>query len=133
MKRMAVVMALVVQPALAQVFECPKFYPFQDTVLPEVPYGHNGKGVVARGELTGARWMGGEFNDTFGVMQGPPPKKVQGGENSAVPTFARWLVCDYSSGTQWWEELKLAKVKQCTLQVRNRKGRNPMDIKLVCD
>lgn len=133
MRRLLLVIGFVTQPTMAQVFDCPKFYPSEDTVLPEVPYGHTGKGIVPRGELTGARWMGGEFNDTFGVMEGPPPKKVPGGVNSAVPTFARWLVCDYSIGAHWWNELRLSKVKQCTLQVRNRKGSDPMDIKLVCD
>ena len=132
MKCLVFVVALLGRPAVAQVFDCPKFYPYEDTVLSEVPFRHNGKGVIARGELTGARWMGGEFNDTFGVMQGPPPQKVNGGTDIAVPTSARWLVCDYSSGAHWWEELKLSQVRQCTLQVRDRVGRDPKGIRLVC-
>jgi hypothetical protein len=132
MKRLILLIAFVPPPAMAQVFECPKFYPNQDTVLSEVPYRHDGKGVIARGEITGGRWMGGEFNDTFGVMQGPAPKNVPGETISVVPTFARWLVCDYTSGVQWWEELKLAELKQCSLHVRDRTKRDPMDVKLVC-
>jgi hypothetical protein len=67
-------------------------------------------------------------------MQGPPEKKVKGGVDIVVPTFARWLVCDYGGGISWWEELKLDKNKthSCVMQVRDKVGRDPMDIKLVC-
>jgi hypothetical protein len=133
--RRLILVCLILTPAIkAQEFECPKFYPSQDTVLTEVPYKHNGKGVVAKAELHGATWMGGDFNDRFGVMQGPPEKKVKGGVDVDVPTFARWLVCDYGGGVRWWEELKLdnKKVKECTMQVRNKVDGNPMDVKLAC-
>jgi hypothetical protein len=134
MKKLLLACLILAPAAQAQVFECPKFYPWQDTVMAEVPYKHNGKGVVRKQELFGANWMGGDFNDTFGEMQGPPTKKVKGGVDIVVPTFARWLVCDYGGGISWWEELKLDKNKaqSCVMQVRDKVGRDPMDIKLVC-
>jgi hypothetical protein len=69
---------LAVAPAVrAQVVECPKFYPWQDTVLAEVPYGHKGKGMVTKERLTGAGLTVGEFNGG-GDMQGLR-KNVKGG------------------------------------------------------
>jgi hypothetical protein len=79
--------------------------------------------------------MGGEFNDTFGEMAGGVDK-VKGGVDIVVPTFARWFVCRYGGGrtVAWWEALKLdtSSSKDCKIQIRNKLGRDPMDIKLVC-
>src|SRR5438067_6761356 len=107
MKRLLIVCLLFAPAAKAQEISCPKFYPWQDTVLPEVPYRHNGKGVLNKQELSGAYWMAGEFNDTFGEMVGEAVK-VKGGVDIAVPTFAKWFVCWYGGGraVAWWEELK---------------------------
>jgi hypothetical protein len=130
---MILIACLIAAPvAQAQVFECPKFYPFEDTVLSETPYKHNGKGVVTKAELSGAGVYSGDFK---GDMQLAPAdvKKVKGGTDSYFMP-ATWLVCDYGGGIRWWEELKLNqdKTQSCVLQVRNKVGRDPMDIKLVC-
>lgn len=124
---------LLVAPVVqAQVSECPKFYPSKDTLLTEVPYKHIGKGVVVKAELSGAGVYSGDFN---GNMQIAPAdvKKVKGGTDSYFMP-ANWLVCDYGGGISWWEELKLNqdKTQACVLQVRNKVGRDPMDIKLIC-
>ncbi|NNG25128.1 hypothetical protein [Telluria aromaticivorans] len=42
--------------------ECPKFYPSEDTVLAEVPYRHQGIGMVPKAWLQGASAYLGEFN-----------------------------------------------------------------------
>ena len=66
---------LILAPAAqAQEVSCPKFYPWQDTVLTEVPYRHNGKGVVPKQELSGASAMGSPFNAAY------PPIEFQGGD-----------------------------------------------------
>lgn len=134
MRKIVFAFAVLSPLAQAQVFDCPKFYPSQDTVMAEVPYKHNGKGIVKKAELFGGSWMGGDFNDTFGEMQGPPPTKVKGGTDTVVPTFAKWLVCDYGGGISWWEELKLDKnkIKGCIMHVRAKTGSDPTDVKLVC-
>lgn len=120
--------------AQAQEISCPKFYPSEDAVLGEVPYQHRGKGVVRRQELSGASWMGGDFNDTFGEMMGGS-EKVRGGVDVVMPTSAKWLVCWYGGGRDvaWWEELKPSATKgNCRIQIRNKTGRDPMDIKMIC-
>ncbi|MEW6369917.1 MAG: STY0301 family protein [Pseudomonadota bacterium] len=134
MKKILLVGLLFASTAQAKEISCPKFYPWQDTVLAEVPYQHTGKGVIKKQELSGASWMGGDFNDTFGEMVGGVTK-VEGGLDIQVPSFAKWFVCWYGGGAvAWWEELKLtsAKVKSCKIEVRNKVGRDPMDAKLVC-
>lgn len=135
MKRFLFFYLVFTSGAQAQEIPCPKFYPWDDTVLAEVPYQHNGKGVVAKQELSGANWMGGDFNDTFGEMAGGV-EKVNGGVDISVPKFAKWLVCWYGSGraVAWWEALKLdnSPAKSCKIQIRNKVGRDPMDARLVC-
>lgn len=135
MKRLVFICLLFSAAARAQEISCPKFYPSEDVVLGEVPYRHNGKGVMKKQELSGAAWMAGDFNDTFGEMAGGS-EKVKGGVNIAVPSFAKWFVCWYGGGraVAWWEELKpdVAKAGNCNIQVRNKTGRDPMEIKLVC-
>jgi|AraplaDrversion2_2_1032049.scaffolds.fasta_scaffold00723_40 hypothetical protein len=135
MKRLLLVCLIFGTVAQAQEISCPKFYPFEDTVLGEVPYQHSGKGVLKRQELSGANWMAGDFNDTFGEMIGQSDK-VKGGVDISVPSFAKWFVCWYGKGeaVAWWEELKPGanKAGTCKIQIRNKTGRDPMDIKLVC-
>lgn len=132
MKRLLLIASLLAGNAQSQEFSCPKFYPWQDTVQAEVPYGHHGKGVVAKNELRDAGVFWGDFNRSAEV-HGGPGRKVKGGSDTAFPR-ADWLVCWYGPGQAiaWWEELKLAKgVRGCTLQLRDG-GRDPMDVKLVC-
>jgi len=135
MKTLLLACVLVAPVAHAQEIACPKFYPSEDTILTEVPYQHSGKGLIAKQELSSADWMGGGFNDTFGEMVGDR-QKVKGGMDIAVPAFAKWFVCWYGGGraVAWWEELKpdTMKTRSCEIQVRNKIGRDPMDIKLVC-
>jgi hypothetical protein len=129
---------LILAPAAqaqAQDISCPKFYPSEDTVLAETPHQFSGKGVLKKQELSGANWMGGDFNDSFGEMAGGSVK-VRGGVDIAVPGFAKWFVCWYGGGraVAWWAELTPATVNagKCRIQLRNKTGRDPMDARLVC-
>jgi len=135
MKRILLACVLVGSSVQAQEISCPKFYPSEDTVLGETPFQHTGKGVLRKQELTSAGWMGGSFNDTAGEMTGGSDN-VKGGADITVPAFAKWFVCWYGGGRAiaWWEELKpdTMKAKNCKIQIRNKTGRDPMDIKLVC-
>jgi hypothetical protein len=121
--------------AHAQVYECPKFYPSQDTVLAEVPYQHEGQGVVARRVLTSASVTRDDFNKPSGELYGSGEKKVKGGVDIDFPANVTWFVCWYGEGrtVAWWEKLKpdQGKVQGCTMQIRDD-HRNPKDIKLVC-
>jgi hypothetical protein len=134
MKRLLLICLFIVPAAQAQEISCPKFYPSEDAILTSVPYQHSGKGVLKKQELSGANWMAGDFNDTFGEMAGGSDK-VKGGMDITVPTVAKWFVCWYGGGRTvgWWEELKPGAIKgRCKIRVRNKIGRDPMDIKLVC-
>lgn len=135
MRRLLFVCLLLGPAAQAQEISCPKFYPAEDTGLADVPYQHSGKGVLKKQALSGASWMAGDFNDSFGEMAGRDDK-VKGGVDIAVPTSAKWFVCWYGGGRSvaWWEEMKpgFTKAGNCKIQIRNGTGRDPMDIKLVC-
>lgn len=133
MKRLLLAFALIAPGASADEISCPKFYPWQDTVLPEVPYQHQGKGLVRKQELSGVNWMGGELGDTSGEMVGGVTQ-VKGGRELAVPSFARWMVCSYGGGVTWWEALKHETVKgnRCVIQVRDKVGSDPMDVRMTC-
>jgi hypothetical protein len=126
---------ILASTANAQEIECPKFYPWEDTVLAEVPYKHTGKGVVAREELSSASAMWGDFNNPA-EFHGGPENKVKGGTDIVMPPNSAWFVCWYGRGRTigWWEQLKHDpdKVKGCTMKIRNKVGRDPMDIKFVC-
>lgn len=127
----SVLLLVLTASAHAQVFECPKFYPAEDISLAESPFQHRGKGLVARSKLGGAGAYMGRFN---GNMQLAPArvKQLFGGRDMVFAP-PRWLVCDYGGGISWWEELGLdATVKTCVLEVRNKVGRDPMGIRLVC-
>lgn len=115
--------------AQAQEITCPKFYPSEDAIQ------QDGQGVLKKQALSGASWMGGDFNDTFGEMAGGS-KKVKGGTDTAVPTFAKWFVCWYGGGraVAWWQALRpdIVKAGICTIQLRDKTGRDPMNARLVC-
>jgi len=121
--------------AQAQEIVCPRFYPSADVIVSDVSYQQGGKGVFKKQALSGASWMGGEFNDTFGEMAGGS-KKVKGGTDTAVPTFAKWFVCWYGNGraVAWWQELRpeFVKAGNCKVQLRDKAGRDLMDARLVC-
>jgi len=129
MKRLLFVCLLAGAAAQAQEITCPKFYPSEDTIQ------QDGQGVLKKQALSGASWMGGDFNDTFGEMAGGS-KKVKGGTDTAVPTFAKWFVCWYGGGraVAWWQALRpdIVKAGSCKIQLRDKNGRDPMEAKLVC-
>jgi hypothetical protein len=58
----------------AQEISCPKFHPSEVVVVGDVPYQHSGKGIFKKQELSGASWIGGDFNDTFGEVAGGSEK-----------------------------------------------------------
>jgi hypothetical protein len=123
--------------AQAQEIACPKFYPWEDTVIAAVPYQHNGQGVVEKQELSGASAMGSSYNVKPPIeFRGGPETKVKGGTDIVMPTDTKWFVCWYGLGRSaaWWEELKHdpGKVKACVMKIREKAGRDPMDIKFVC-
>jgi hypothetical protein len=131
--RAALLFLLALAPqAHAQVVECPKFYPWEDTVLAEVPYRHQGKGVVAKGRLRGATAYTGEFNGQA-ELQGMR-KDVKGGfdvQYGFAPGELKWLVCTYGGGDiAWWEQLD-SKVTSCKLSVR-KAGTDPLDVRMTC-
>jgi hypothetical protein len=137
MKKLLLVLMTFVPIAQADEVDCPKFYPSEDTVLTEVPYRHNGKGIVAKQELSGASAMGSPYNFKPPMeFHGGHVNKVKGGTDIEMPLDTRWFVCYYGKGTTvaWWEELKHDpdKIKNCTIKIRDKVGRDPMDIKFVC-
>lgn len=119
----------------AQEISCPTFYPSEDFVFAGASDHRGGKGVLKKQELSGASWMAGDFNDTFGEMAGGS-RKVKGGMETSVPTSAKWFVCWYGGGraVAWWQELKpeLVKAGSCRIQLRDKTGRDPVDARLVC-
>lgn len=123
---------LIAPAAAAQVIECPKFYPWQDTQVAEVPYRHKGKGIVAKSKLSGAAMYVGEAGGT-GELQGDT-RKVKGGRDVHHGFAAgqqKWLVCSYGAGDiTWWEQLD-PRVTSCMLRMRDG-GRDPMDARLEC-
>lgn len=129
----ALLLALLVAPAVqAQVIECPKFYPWQDTKLAEVPHQHKGAGFVSKAKLSGAGMYTGELNGQ-GELMGDG-KKVKGGWDVeyGFGLEPKWLVCSYGSSGEirWWEQID-PKATRCTLTMREG-GRAPMDAKLTC-
>jgi hypothetical protein len=130
--KVALLLLVLAPAAAAQVIECPKFYPWQDTQIAEVPHQHRGTGFVAKAQLSGAGMYEGELNGR-GELQGDR-RKVKGGwdvRHGFAPGGQKWLVCSYGAGeVTWWEQLD-PKVTSCTLQTREG-GRDPMDIKATC-
>jgi len=122
---------LILSPAVqAQVIECPKFYPWQDTPLAEVPLKHKGKGVVEKTRLDDATVTAGMVNggsDLHGSI-----KKVKGGRivEYRMPDGQKWFVCYYGGDIAWWEELD-SKVSLCKLEVK-KNSEGMMDATLIC-
>lgn len=132
MRRILLALLLPLPAMGAQVIECPKFYPWQDTRLAEVPYQHRGKGFVAKARLTGAGMYIGELNGR-GELQGDGRKVKAGWEiqHRFTQGELKWLVCSYGGGTiTWWEQLA-PQITACKLQIQDG-GANPLDIKVTC-
>lgn len=119
--------------AYAQVVECPKSYPWKDTVLAETPSQHKGKGIVGQQLLTGAGLNVGEFNGG-GDIQGRR-QDIKGGYEVHFGSWSgpKWLVCTYGPGNavSWWEELS-SKETDCKLTVLKKKSNGPVDATLAC-
>jgi hypothetical protein len=118
--------------AQAEVVECPKFYPWQDTPLAEVPFQHKGKGIVAKASLSGAGMYVGDFNGE-GELQGVRKRVPNGYEvEYGGGSRPKWLVCSYgtSGDIRWWEQLD-SQSATCKLAVRE-KGVDPISAKMVC-
>jgi hypothetical protein len=132
MRALALAFLFAAPGALAQVIECPKFYPWQDTPMSETPYQHKGKGFVAKAKLAGAGMFTGEANGREELVG--DGRKVKGGwdvRHGFAGGETKWLVCSYGNGDiTWWEQLD-PKITSCTLQTRER-GRDPMDVKATC-
>lgn len=133
--RVGLFLCLIFGPAAhAQVIECPKFYPWQDTVLSEVPEGHKGKGLVLKGRLAGAGMSEGEFNGgAISVIHGLR-KDTKGGWEVDFPGFRgpKWFVCYYEPGNiSWWEQLD-NKEADCKLKVVKKNSEGMMDATLTC-
>ena len=130
----AFALAVLLAPTVhAQVVECPKFYPWQDTPLAEVPYRHAGKGVVARAQLSGASMYVGDWNGR-GELVGDG-KKVRGGRDTRYgfePGDVKWLVCTYGrdGSVTWWEQMD-PKATSCVVRLREG-GRDPMEANATC-
>lgn len=129
--RCALLLCLWIGVAQAQTVECPRAYPWEDTRLHEVPYRHNGLGVVAKGRLNGGAMFGGEGRD---LEQIGMPSKVKGGKNISYMFPAdemKWLLCTYGAGgdIQWWEQVS-SRATECTVEERG-KGRE-MTVRAVC-
>ena len=129
----AVLLALLVAPVVqAQVVDCPKFYPWQDTALAEVPYQHKGKGIVVKAKLSGAAMYIGEMGGQ-GELEGDI-REVKGGRNVTYGfgPEPKWLVCYYGSSgdVRWWEQIE-SRVTSCIVRIRDG-GRNPMDVTATC-
>jgi hypothetical protein len=129
----ALVLAALVAPAVqAHVVECPKFYPWQDTPLAEVPYRHKGQGFVARSVLRGAVMYTGEINGKAELVG--DARKMKDGREVAYgfePGESKWLVCSYGDGSvTWWEQMD-PKATSCLVRTRDG-GRDPMGVKATC-
>jgi hypothetical protein len=132
MKRLILVTLLLGSGVQAQIIECPKFYPWEDTPLAEVPHQHKGKGFIAKARLEGASMYTGAING-HGELQGDR-NKVKGGWDVRYgfeSADTRWLVCSYGGGDiTWWEQLD-SKTTSCKLEIREM-GRDPKGVKLTC-
>jgi hypothetical protein len=124
-------LAVSTSTTYAQVIECPKFYPWQDTRLAEVPPQHKGTGLLAKSRLAGASMYTGELGGQA-ELQGDG-KKVKGGwevNYGFASGDARWLVCSYGAQITWWERMD-PKATACKLEVREG-GRDPASAKVTC-
>lgn len=112
----------------AEVIECPKLFPSEETALPEAGLGKTGAARIQRGHLSHAYIHFGEmYAEPF--FTPPPSKKVKGGwdaKYSFAPEYKNWLVCRYG-GDVWgggtverWQSLD-PKLSSCLLKVREVK------------
>lgn len=137
MKKLLFPALLLAPMAQAHDVACPKFYPWEDTRLAEVPYRHQGVGIVAKSELTGASAMGSPPSVKPPMeFRGAPERKIKGGIEIEMPLDTRWFVCYYGTGGSitWWEKLRHdpKRVKRCTLKILDKVGTDPMDVTFVC-
>jgi hypothetical protein len=132
MKSLLLASILLASSAGAQVIECPKFYPWQDTPMTEVPFRHTGKGFVAKAKLSGAGMFTGEANGQEELIG--DRTKVKNGwdvQHGFAGGEAKWLVCSYGSGEiTWWEQIG-SRVTSCKIEAR-KAGRDPMSVKATC-
>lgn len=129
--RTLLVFLMLAPAAHAQVIECPKFYPWQDTPISEVPYQHKGQGMLAKTKLSGAGVFTGDMGGNAELIG--DRRQVRGGWDARFdfgPGERKWLVCAYGSSIAWWEQLD-EKVVTCTVQER-QSGRDPMSVKATC-
>jgi hypothetical protein len=131
MKALVIAVLLLSSTADAQVVnvECPKSYPPKDTALEVAPAGHKGKGLIEKSELVGYQIFGGEFEGKAEFVSGYP-KKVKGGTDIVDFSTPDWFVCNYRTGTSWWEQVTpKGKISEaCVIQIRD----NAKTIRLVC-
>lgn len=127
--------------ALADVIGCPKFYPWEDTALAEVPFGHSGMGNVVKSPLAGASIWERELLGK-GVELVGETNKVRGGSDTKYafgPGEEKWLVCFYGKdgSIQWWERLGRPSTS-CMVEVRTATARknypnDPVSVRAVCN
>ena len=131
MKGLLFAALVLTSTANAEVIECPKILPTEDTTLSEVPFGHNGSMRVQRSHLSFAyMYVGKIYGEQY--MVGADVKNSKGGmdiEYGFRPENTKWLVCRYGGdewshstngvvGTiEWWERLD-PKITACVLKVR---------------
>lgn len=126
--------------ALAEVVECPKFYPWEDTRLAEVPFGHSGMGNVVKSPLAGASMWEREPLSKGAELVGET-KKFKGGSDTKYelgPGEEKWLACFYGrdGAVQWWEKLGRT-LTSCVVEVRTVAARkdypnDPASVRVVC-
>lgn len=131
MRKLLFVCLLLGPAAQAQVIECPKFYPWEDTALAVAPPNHKGKGLVGKTSLDGATLTIGAVNN--GTELRGDIKKVKGGRTVEyhMTDGPKWFVCHYGRDVAWWEELD-NKVSRCKLEIKNKNSEGMMDATLTC-
>lgn len=128
MNKLLLVSLVLSSTAHAQVIECPKLFPSNETAFSEVSLGKTGAARVQRGHLSHAYMY---FGELYGEQFFTPPvsKKVKGvwdAKYTFSPEYKNWLVCTYG-GDAWgggtverWERLD-PKITSCLLKVRQVK------------
>jgi len=140
MSKLLFVALLLPAAVQAQVVECPKFYPWQDTSLAEVPYGHKGVGNLSKAPLmSGSMW--GREPRREGVELIGETKKVKGGFDTRYafgPDEDKWFACWYGKDgiVQWWEKMDKTSTN-CVVEVRTTVARtdypnDPVSVKATC-
>lgn len=140
MTRILLLALLFPFPALAEVVECPKFYPWEDTTLAEVPFGHSGLGNVVKSPLAGASIWEREPRGKGTELVGET-RKVKGGSDTRFrfgPVEEKWLACFYGrdGSIQWWEKLARTSTS-CMVEARTAGARkdypnDPISVRVSC-